>query len=457
VATKMCTRAKAVVLALLLVTLAQLLPLQPHAAGLHSHDDAMIVRLVAQHTLTGGDDKQALQVMIAHYQHLGENLSQACEAGSISENRCQQESGVLQDRINNLLDRMQQLQTRRRRTRRSWFGKLFRGVARALGKGLRFAGRTVKFVATEVVPEVAREMIKAKVRLHVGLFLDRIVARLGPLGPEGQHWARSVLDRWVGKLRGRIAHLGETPTEQEEEAEEQLAEQTADFESYWEDEYERLVQERRNCQISAVEQYRTCLEQGYEEESWENLLEECQPLYDQIPGNDSGGIVRAEDCLDTRRAVGLAAGTEYFDGVYEWLEITYDSEGGAASGYWIREDHSSFTGCKTVRTASFEGHYSLEDCSMSGEAFVSYSIVPVIVGYEDENGDFILSRDACFVTDTRYEGFEEGDLLDVAVHWEGGLTDGLVYGGTTGQGCDSPGPRPPLCVGWSAQVAGLPD
>lgn len=191
------------------------------------------------------------------------------------------------------------------------------------------------------------------------------------------------------------------------------------FEREWARIENRLVAERRNCQKSAIAQFRECLFSQFEAgiPQSEAVLA-CQSMYDLIPRNDGGGTV-------TTFGEVLWGGT-----VANTVTINYPSSGGGADGNIYYQLYSETYQCTITNSADIVGSYDLKTCTMRGTANLQ-------ILYEggicvDVCGPSDASPAACPVS------------LTGSTTWQATLEDGVLRGAVGDESCS------PHCFGFRA-------
>lgn len=189
------------------------------------------------------------------------------------------------------------------------------------------------------------------------------------------------------------------------------------FQDYWESTiWPDLIAEGRNCQRTAVNKYRACLQdQAIQEVCPLDALAVCEELYQAIPANDGGEMVS------------LSPSIIHSEAEQEATSLSYPSAGGPVSGsfnYMLRDMHV----CTITVNSTLQGTYDPATCSMSGTAQMSFT-------YEGKAcasvcGSGPESETACPVTRSGSPG------------WEATLENGVLSGRMGNDACQ------PGCIGF---------
>ncbi len=201
-----------------------------------------------------------------------------------------------------------------------------------------------------------------------------------------------------------------------EKKEEDCSENKGWVNDYWEEVVlPSLVEENRNCQLTAAFIYKGCLQdQAINGVCQDDAVDACDQEYQSIPKNDGGGTVS------------ISPGVVHGDAESVSTSLNYSSTGGAVSGefFYILEDDTNKCTI-TIRSTITSGNYDPVTCSMSGTA----SLTQIYEGLACP-GICGPSTGECPKT------------LQGNVPWEASLKDNILTGGIGGQACD------PGCIGF---------
>ena len=358
----------------------------------------------------------------------------------------------VQSELNNKIsDLEQQASSLTQRRRRRGFNP-FKIIGRGIGKLAKGIGRGVKFVVVEggklaihVVVDKVKTTIRDVFEGRVKSIIARFASRFGPLSPWVEARLRRVLDRWWVGFRDRATGRAKRYATQTAEAIENARERESDeggsdddqswdetfredqdwFDQAWPDLKALLIEEQRNCQTSAIFQWRDCLfSQAASGASQDEATAACQSPYDAIPKNDAGGTVT------------MTGEVNYGGAVANEATITYPSAGGAVSGNFYYQLYDDVFYCTiTITTTGVKGQYDLETCSMSGTANMKLTyegMTCVSVCGPTEN-----SPAPCPV------------IIEGPTIWEATLDEGVLSGGVGGSECE------PHCFGFRAPGYGI--
>jgi len=163
----------------------------------------------------------------------------------------------------------------------------------------------------------------------------------------------------------------------------------------------KLEEENKLCQATAASRYYDCLqEQAFAGFCLEDAVDLCDPYYEAIPPNDSGGSVTLSPTIIHGAAESVST------------SLTYSSGGGAVTGQFFFTIYDSVSMCTITISSTVVGSYDPSACYMSGaaqlEAIFEGIACPSICG---------PSTGACPKT------------FQSEVPWNATLDDGELYGG----------------------------
>ena len=131
---------------------------------------------------------------------------------------------------------------------------------------------------------------------------------------------------------------------------------TSWIDPYLEEIKPQLIAERKYCQKKAITGYRSCLESRVYQLGYckDDAIADCQFVYDQIPENDAGGTFTHVDTA------------WYWWDNDNYLELSYDTNGGKATAYVDIEAVDDFFDCRWHKIVTLEGTYSPDTCWIRG-------------------------------------------------------------------------------------------
>ncbi len=350
---------------------------------------------------------------------------------------------ALDEKISDLEQQASSLTNRRRRRGFNPFKVIGRGIgklAKGIGKGVKFVVVEGGKLAIHFVVNKVKTTIRDVFEGRVNSILARFAGRFGPLSPWVEARLKRVLDRWWVGFRDRVSGRASRYATQTAEAREnarddepvEVSEEEAEsfeeafrlddpwFDQAWPELRALLVEERRNCQTSAILQWKECLfQRAASGLSQDEATEACQKTYDDIPSNDAGGSVTT------------TGEVFYSPTVANQVILTYPSGGGQVSGSFYYQIYDDMFYCTITLTVSdVQGTYDLETCSMSGTAYMT-------VVYEGMTcvsvcGPTDASPAPCPVT------------VEGSTTWDATLEDGVLSGAVGGEKCE------PHCFGFQA-------
>ncbi|MEE8568254.1 MAG: hypothetical protein V3S81_06565, partial [Anaerolineales bacterium] len=164
--------------------------------------------------------------------------------------------------------------------------------------------------------------------------------------------------------------VSSTKAQPDTQGDDSCLQDTSWIDPYLEEIKPQLIEERKYCQKRAITGYRSCLENrayylGY---CKEEAIADCQFVYDQIPENDGGGTFT------------------HIDTTWSWwdndnyLELSYDTNGGEATGYVDIEATDDFFDCRWHKTVTLKGSYSPETCWIRGNGTEILTSEPSVEG-----------------------------------------------------------------------------
>jgi hypothetical protein len=295
--------------------------------------------------------------------------------------------------------------------RRKGITKAWHAIKRAGARLWRSVGPIGRRFLRELGNDV-HAVVKSGGSLHGGV-LRRLVIKHG--GAMLRHAVRQRLKRALNRvILGRVQTAGDICVESDESDEgglDQIQFSESDwFEEVWSYMEELLINERKNCQTSAIGELRSCLyEKSRAGVSAEEGINACEPLLKAIPANDAGG------------AVSLQGVTYYGDAVPNDVFITYPSEGGAVNGKVDFQRYDDVFGCTYTLHATLQGEYDRSTCSMHGTAMVTTLHEGYCVNVCGDAPGFSTNCPVTFNREWR---------------WEASLEDGLLRGNIVGENVD---------------------
>ncbi|MEE8568822.1 MAG: hypothetical protein V3S81_09425 [Anaerolineales bacterium] len=410
------------------VRLAESLEGEPQASA-HGQMSVRPVGIMAQ----GGSINEVTS-LIELYRKYEDTLES--QKGQYTDHQYDFVQGTLINKISDLEQKANSLTQRRRRRPFNPFKVIGRGIgklAKGIGKGVKFVVVEGGKLAIHYVVNKVKTTVRDVFEGRITSIIARFASRFGPMSPWVEARLRRVLDRWWVGFRDRATGRAERYATQTAEAIAKDGEREDDtpredqgwFDQAWPGLKALLVDEQRNCQTSAIFQWRDCLrDQAAFGASEAEATETCQSTYDAIPNNDAGGTVT------------IAGEVNYGGAVANEASITYPSGGGAVSGSFYYQIYDHVFDCTiTVTTTGVVGQYDLETCSMSGTANMKLTyegMTCVSVCGPTEN-----SPAPCPV------------IIEGPTTWDATLDEGVLSGGVGGDECE------PHCFGFRAPGYGI--
>jgi hypothetical protein len=358
----------------------------------------------------------------------------------------EKECGKRTDWLNEQAEALER--ARRRRARYRGIGGMFNRIGDAIRRAR--PGQAIRWFGKEVIPEVAKAALTGGVELkgralqHFGRkVLQKKIQRAVQYEIVRRHTSKQAavaseesLDSIVMRAsKGwtlSSAEIQEIKKRCEGDSKESQTESTSSdmcagdyswINEYWEIVKQLLIEEGRNCQPTAVHEYRRCLEsKAVEGLCKDAAIEACIMVFASIPSNDAGGTVT------------MTGETIYSGAVANEVTITYPSGGGSVNGRLYYQLYDDVFLCTITTTTDVVGEYDLETCTMRGTATLEIhyeGMTCVSVCGPTEN-----SPAPCPV---RVSG---------STVWEATLEDGVLSGAVGDETCD------PHCFGFRAPPYG---